>query len=850
MLAVNAKSIRNDCDRNSHRGIRFMMRIASALSLAVLLLITGCSGSNGSGAGNEVPTSASQLAQVTVVGGVASFPGMRSQYVVTRTATGFTVTDITGTSEVVAARALQFADVRIDLTIADKAAGIAAADLKSLIELYVGYFNRLPDAEGLSYWIDQLKAGKSLDEIGKSFYAAALQYPALTGYSATMSDADFVGIIYKNVLGRSSVDAEGLAYWTNALATRTQTRASLVRTILASAHSLSGDAVYGWVASLLDNKASAANYFAVQQAITYNLASDSISNTMAIAAAVTPTDVGAATRLTDAVAGASGQSLIAGMSEAQAARLLLQAQFSASDEEIASVRAKGAAGWLDEQFSAPPGILAWDWLDSRGYNVISSDTKYYDADYVSDRMAWSQLMTAPDPVRARVALALSEMMVVSVTGVDVTWRGYAMASYWDALSSNAFGNFRRLIDDVTVNVATGRYLSSLGSRKETAAGNQPDENYAREVMQLYTIGLYQLNLDGTEQLDSNGAKIETYGASDVSNLARVFTGFIARRDTSPPTIVALDNNRSVTSTITAKPPMQVDATQHSTLAVNFLNVSIPANTDAATALRMALDGLFNHPNVGPFLAKQMIQRLVTSNPSPAYVGRVAQVFNNNGSGVRGDLRAVFRAILLDDEARNDALLTANGVGKLREPMLRLVQWGRTFADLGSRDRWKLGDQSNPATQIGQSPLRASSVFNFFRPGYVPPSTVIASSNRVAPEFQIVNESSVGGYINAMQTITRTGITSRVSDVAGLSTNQTVAADYTRELALVTNAPALVARLNLLLCAGQLTGETQTLIVQALNAIPLTATSTTSQKLDRIGNAVLMVMASPEYLLQK
>jgi len=822
-----------------------MKRLVLTLFLGLQIFLAGCSGSS------ETALAPSMLAQVTVVGGVASFPGKRSEYVLSRTATGVTVTGSAGASEVTDARVLQFSDVRIDLGIADKAAGIAAVDLKALNELYIAYFNRLPDAEGLSYWIDQLKAGRPIDEISKSFFTAALEYPSQTGYSSAMTDVDFVTIIYRNVLGRSSVDAEGMAYWTNALASRSQTRPSLVRTILASAHGLSRDPVYGWVASLLNNKVTAAHYFAVQQGISYILPGDGITNTMQIAAAVTPTDVDAALRLTNAVVGAAGQTLgVVGLSETQAARLLLQAQLSASDEEIASVRAKGAAIWLDEQLSAPPGISAWNWLDSKGYNVVSGDTRYYDQEYLSDRMAWSQLMTATDPVRTRMALALSEQFVVSVNGVDLTWRGYAMASYWDALASNALGSFRQLLEDVSVNMATGKYLSSLGSRKETAAGNLPDENYAREVMQLYTIGLYQLNLDGTPQLDGGGNKIETYGASDVSNLARVFTGFTSRRDTAAPTLVPTDGNRSIPSTIVVKPPMLVDANQHSPLAVNFLNVSIPANTAASGALKIALDGLFNHPNVGPFFAKGMIQRLVTSNPSPAYVSRVAQVFNNNGSGVRGDLRAVFRAILLDEEARSDAALTASGAGKLREPMLRLVQWGRTFAEPATRERWKISDQSNPANQLAQSPLRAPSVFNFFRPGYVPPSTAMASTSRVAPEFQIVNESTVGGYINVMQTISRAGISTRTSDVIGASASVPVPAEYARELLLVTNPQALVARLNLLLCAGQMSSETQAMIVQTLNAIPITATSTNNQKLDRIANAVLMVMASPDYLVQK
>ena len=823
-------------------------RAICALSLALTVMLAACSGG---GAGSDV-LSTTLLAQVAVVNGVATFSGKRSEYVVTRTATGYTVQNSAGSSEVINARTLQFSDVNIDLSIADKAASIAATDLKALTELYVAYFNRLPDAEGLAYWIDRFKGGLSLDEIGKAFFDAALQYPALTGYASNTNDTDFIRIVYKNVLGRTTVDAEGLAYWTNALASGKETRASLIRSILNVAHELKGDSTYGWVADLLDNKAAAAMYFAVQQGITYTLPEQSISNTMAIAAAVTAGDAGAANRMTDTIVGSSAsQTGNSNMTAPQAVRLLLQAQFSASDAEIASVRSQGAAAWLNAQMNAPAGISGWNWLDSRGYNVISNDTRYYDMEYVSDRMIWSQLMTAPDAVRKRMALALSEQFVVSVSGVELTWRAHAMASYWDALSANAFGNFRTLLEDVSLNVATGKFLNTLGSQKENAAGNQPDENYAREVMQLYTIGLVQLNLDGSEQRDSSGNKIETYTASDVSNLARVFTGYVSRNDPNPPVPVPQDSNRTIRSTIVVKPPMLLNASQHSMLAVNFLNTSIPANTDGATALRIALDGLFNHPNVGPFFAKQMIQRLVTSNPSPAYVARVATVFNNNGKGVRGDLGAVFKAILLDDDARSEATLTQNGTGKLREPMLRLVQWGRTFADLATRDRWKIGDQSNPSTQLGQSPLHAASVFNFFRPGYVPPSTAIATTKRVAPEFQIVNESTVGGYLNTIESVIRYGLWTPNSDVTGNTAGGvSIPAPYTGELALATDASALVARLNLLLCAGQLLNETQTLIVQALNATPVTATSSANAKLNRVTQAVFLVMASPEYLIQK
>jgi len=234
----------------------------------------------------------------------------------------------------------------------------------------------------------------------------------------------------------------------------------------------------------------------------------------------------------------------------------------------------------------------------------------------------------------------------------------------------------------------------------------------------------------------------------------------------------------------------------------------------------------------------MIQRLVTSNPSPAYVQRVASVFAGNGKGIRGDLAAVWLAILVDDEARSPAGLTDPSFGKLREPMLRFVQWARSFGVTSSDGKWIIDDLSDPGSKLSQSPLRSPSVFNFFRPGYVPPTSSL-STGSVAPEFQLVNEGSVGGYLNFMAVVLQKGLNL-----------QRIKASYTDELALVTDATALVQRLNTVLCAGQLSAATQSLIVTALNATPVTATSTDTVKKNRVYAAVLMVLASANYLIQK
>ena len=528
---------------------------------------------------------------------------------------------------------------------------------------------------------------------------------------------------------------------------------------------------------------------------------------------------------------------MASVSDAQASRFLLQAQFSASDAEIAALKSQGYARWIEKQVAMPSGILGWDWLNAQGYADATNPANYYDNIYPADHMIWSQLMAAPDAARKRMALALSEICVVSLVGLNFNWRSHAAAHYWDTLNTHAFGNYRELLGAITLNVAMGYYLNVKGSRKADGKGSQPDENYAREVMQLFSIGLVELNADGTPRRDGKGNTIDTYGANDVSMLAQVFTGYDLDMTGNVETTIAQTGGRTRTvpaTGFTRLPLVQV-GDFHSSAEARFLGVTVPGSATPAEALKMALDRLFNHANTAPFISKQLIQRLVTSNPSPAYVGRVAAVFANNGEGVRGSLAHVYAAILLDDEARGPVGLRDRQFGKLREPMLRLVQWGRTFGASSASGRWKMGDLSDAGTQLGQSPLRAPTVFNFFRPGYVPPATGLRAG-AVAPEFQLVNESSVGGYLNFMQSVIQNGLSS--GDIK---------AHYANELALAGDSTALLHRIVLLLCAAQMSEASQALILEALNAMPAT---TSDQQLSRVHAAVLMVMACTEYLVQK
>ena len=563
--------------------------------------------------------------------------------------------------------------------------------------------------------------------------------------------------------------------------------------------------------------------------------------------------------LNETTPGASFNNFSAAQTDSDAARFLLQSQFSVSDAELSAVRSDTFASYLQKQFTKPLGQFGWDWLESRGYSTQDKYGYVYSA-YPADYMLWSQLFTAPDAMRKRCALALSEFFVVSLQGSTASflWRGHAFTQYWDMLAGNAFGNFRKLLQYVTLNAAMGHFLNTKGNQKEDGKGRQADENYAREVMQLFTVGLNKLNIDGTDLLDGSGKPIPTYGLDDVTNLARVFTGYDIDTTVGKNSVDIINANNQVTgvkvdSNESVRRPMLLDESKHSTLAVTFLGTTIAAGTSGTVALQKALDALFNHPNVGPFFAKQMIQRLVTSSPSPAYVARVASAFNNNGAGIRGDLKAVWAALLLDDEARGPQGLSNPGFGKLREPMLRFAQWGRTFDIRSAQGSWKVFDTSE-SDRLGQAPMRAPSVFNFFRPGYVPPNTALAASKTPAPEFQTVNELSVCNYLNFMtivinwQGLPVYDADKRYIDKAVESFDITV--DYSRELALADDAVKLVNRLNLLLCAGQLSAASRDIMVQGLNGKQITASSTAAERSSRVKAAIFMVMAAPEYLIQK
>ncbi len=505
-----------------------------------------------------------------------------------------------------------------------------------------------------------------------------------------------------------------------------------------------------------------------------------------------------------------------GPTDVQSARMLAQATMGSTKTDIQHVQSVGFDAWITEQFNTPRAIAHWDWLVSQGFNAATN----INTENGFNPTMWRQLISGTDQLRQRVGMALLDIMVVGIAGIQLNWKAFAMAAYVDVLMDNAFGNFRTLLGAISGNAAMASYLTFLNNQKASASGAVPDENYARELMQLFTIGLYELNLDGTQKL-SGGQPIETYTQADVSGLARVFTGF------------TVDSTDGTTPDRYRRPLINI-AANHELGAKSFLGTTIPANTAGPASLSMALDTIFAHPNVAPFFGKQLIQRLVTSNPSPAYVGRVSAAFENNGAGVRGDMRAVIRAVLLDTEARSDSIAAGASFGKLREPIMRLTGWARAFGVTSPSNAWAFGDTSSTANRLGQSPGRAPSVFNFFRPGYVPPGSALSAAGLVGPEFQITNEPSVVAYINYMQSL----IVSGAGDADP---------DYTTLQGLATDSAALLAEINLALAAGQISAATVTSIRSAVDSI---ASTTAAGILNRIYTAILLVMSTPEYITLK
>lgn len=546
-------------------------------------------------------------------------------------------------------------------------------------------------------------------------------------------------------------------------------------------------------------------------------------------------------------AGTVGPTSSPAITVASAARFLLQASISASTDAIKKITQIGFERWLDSEMEHPNDQSAREFYSSRKFDIVD-ENNHFQRTRTADYMIWSQLMSGGNGVRKRVALALSEFFVVNVEDLDINWRNLAIGVHWDMLNTHAFGSFRKLLEAVTLSPVMATYLDVVGSQKFNAQTNRsPDENFAREVMQLFSIGLTELNIDGSKKLQA-GEIIETYTNEDVIGLARCFAGY--HYDYSRTEIISVNaSGLKIPSAdflyqnITSDPEkwgFRAVGPSYSLEEKSFLRTTIPAGVGPAETLSIALDTLFNHANVGPFFCKQMIQRLVTSNPSHQYVERVANVFNDNGKGMRGDLKAVFKAILLDEEARSDASLTDPRFGKLREPILRLAQFGRTFGAQSLSGDWTIDRLDRDYDQLGQSPLRSPSVFNFFRPNFVATGTNAERNQMVAPEFELANETSVAGFVNFMQ---------GVIEDRNYATRD-VKFSFTVETKLAHDAAALVDHLDLLLTAQQLSSANRSSIITAVESVQIPASNDASARLSRVRIAMLLIIASQDYLIQR
>lgn len=539
---------------------------------------------------------------------------------------------------------------------------------------------------------------------------------------------------------------------------------------------------------------------------------------------------------------------------ADASRLLQQATFGATAKSINRVVDIGTEAWIDEQMALPQ-TMHLDLL-LRRYEEIglvpAPATDDAEEGWVRDLQRsdiwWEAAVWGEDQLRQRIAYSLSQILVISNVS-DVLYNdSRGIAHYHDILASHAFGDYRELLEAVTLNPMMGEYLSMVRNEKSDPSRNiRPDENYARELMQLFSIGLVELNLDGTVKLDASGDPIPTYDQDDIKALARVFTGWNMATINQWWEWVEAGQSEVL--------PMKAFEAYHDTdEKILFDDYVIPAGQSARQDLEDALDIIFNHPNLAPFIGRQLIQRLVTSNPSPAYVQRVATVFNDNGNGERGDLGAVVLAILLDDEARNGHTQSDN-FGKPREPLLKFSALWRAFRAQGVRTSHD-GQITDPRLrfrgsdrEIAQRPFGSFSVFNFYRPDYSQTGE-IKDAGMFSPEFQILTESAIITQTNRLSGSIFWREMNRTASETPFEFEWDVyppRLNLTEEMAMITDRATLLDRLDLLLMAGQMSDAMYNEVLAYMNSQPL---DHDYHREMLTYETIFLVMASPEYAVQK
>ena len=507
-----------------------------------------------------------------------------------------------------------------------------------------------------------------------------------------------------------------------------------------------------------------------------------------------------------------------------AARFLLQATYGPRPGEAEALRQRGFASWLDEQLALPAAshLAAYDQLVAGGEEPRPGLVR---------ESFFEQAVQGPDQLRQRIVFALSELLVISDRDADLRNNPESMAAYLDLLAQHAFGNFRELLEAVTLSPAMGVYLDMAGSsRTIPELGLHPNENYAREILQLFSIGLYELHPDGTLHLDAENQPIPTYDQETVEAFARAFTGWTLGGQPQ------LDPRRFFRPQRNFRVPMDTWPAFHAADEKRLLGgVVLPAGQSARADLEQALDAVFLHPNVGPFVCRSLLQRLVASNPSPAYVYRCAQAFADNGAGVRGDLKAVLKAILLDYEARSLEVAARQDAGHLREPAVRIAGLLRTLDAEPRNGRWRFfGQLDRQGLSTGQTPLRAPTVFNFFEPGYALPGE-IAQAGLVSPEFQIATETTILGTANLHLTI-----------LGGAERNGPLRFDLAPfQPPQAPNDEALLDRVDLLLFGGSMSEATRGILRNALADPGFPRTGD-----ERVLTLLWLASLAPESVVQK
>lgn len=527
------------------------------------------------------------------------------------------------------------------------------------------------------------------------------------------------------------------------------------------------------------------------------------------------------------------------------ARFLEQATFGATTDMDNRVRRIGLRTWLTEQFEAPyptnpyPNIPLMPVTPPTSCSAATNPACYLERYTMQPLQQWlfKEAFYGDAPLKHRVAWALSQIWVTS--GVSIQQSSHLIANH-KILSNNAFGNYRDLMSEMTLNPAMGEYLDMARSTK-----NNPNENYPREILQLFSIGLFMLNQDGTIQRDANNNPIPTYSQETINNFSKVFTGWTFCNNAGCP--------NGIPGVVNFKDPMILSPTNHDTTAKTLLNYPnavspiIPACIDCTTtenttnyannSLNQALDNIFNHPNLPPFISKLLIQHLVTSDPSPAFVQRVADVFANNGQNIRGDLKAVVRAILLDPEARGN-IKTAPRYGKLREPVQVVTNLARLFP-AKSWDGISLSDGglSSSMIKMGQNPFYSPTVFNYYSPDFIVPGTTLN-----APEFQLLNTTSAISRTNFLYLLIFEGITPNATDsLRGTSLDLREAVPFAEADA---SGNQLMDYLNTKMMHGTLTAEHRNLILTAISAVPSNNPSL------RVKTAIYLLAASSQYQIQR